>query len=80
MDALTAATSTPCILLAGLCEIGGGYLVRLWLREGKPLWFAFLGAAVLVVYAAHPRCSRRTSGASIRLLKNSKLHHSQMAG
>lgn len=22
--------------LAGLCEIGGGYLVWLWLREGKP--------------------------------------------
>jgi small multidrug resistance family-3 protein len=27
-------------LLAGLCEIGGGYLVWLWLREGKSLWMA----------------------------------------
>ncbi len=24
-------------LLAGLAEIGGGYLIWLWLREGKPL-------------------------------------------
>ncbi|PKG31541.1 MAG: hypothetical protein CW742_12860, partial [Methanoregula sp.] len=22
-------------ILAGLCEIGGGYLVWLWIREGK---------------------------------------------
>lgn len=26
-------------LLAGLAEIGGGYLVWLWLREAKPLWY-----------------------------------------
>lgn len=26
-------------LLAGLAEIGGGFLVWLWLREGKPYWF-----------------------------------------
>jgi drug/metabolite transporter superfamily protein YnfA len=25
---------------AGLCEIGGGYLVWLWLRESKPISFA----------------------------------------
>ena len=23
--------------LAGLCEIGGGYLMWLWLRDAKPL-------------------------------------------
>ena len=27
-------------VLAGLCEIGGGYLVWLWLREGKNIRFA----------------------------------------
>ena len=37
-------------VLAGLCEIGGGYLVWLWLREGKGIYFAFLGAAVLILY------------------------------
>lgn len=25
-------------LLAGMAEIGGGYLIWLWLREGKPLY------------------------------------------
>ncbi|MEJ7448152.1 hypothetical protein WL543_12315, partial [Staphylococcus epidermidis] len=25
-------------ILAGLCEIGGGYLIWLWLREGQPSW------------------------------------------
>ena len=34
-------------LLAGLCEIGGGYLVWLWLREGRSLWLGFLGGATL---------------------------------
>ena len=41
-------------LLAGLCEIGGGYLVWLWLREGKPVWFALVGAVVLVLYGVIP--------------------------
>ena len=26
-------------VLAGLAEIGGGYLVWLWLREGMPFWY-----------------------------------------
>ncbi|MFO7670081.1 MAG: YnfA family protein [Bacteroidales bacterium] len=30
-------------ILAGLCEIGGGYLVWLWLREQKPWWFGAIG-------------------------------------
>jgi small multidrug resistance family-3 protein len=40
--------------LAGLCEIGGGYLVWQWLREGKSLWFAVLGAVILVLYGVIP--------------------------
>jgi len=41
-------------LLAGLCEIGGGYLVWLWLREGKSIMLAALGAIVLVLYGVIP--------------------------
>ena len=41
-------------VLAGLCEIGGGYLVWLWLREGKPLWVAALGGAILLLYGVIP--------------------------
>ncbi|MDF2191313.1 YnfA family protein [Paraflavitalea sp. CAU 1676] len=37
-------------VLAGLCEIGGGYLVWLWLRESKPLWMGILGFIILVLY------------------------------
>lgn len=37
-------------LVAGLCEIGGGYLIWLWLREGKPIWFGIAGVFILALY------------------------------
>ncbi|WP_216775974.1 YnfA family protein [Metabacillus halosaccharovorans] len=37
-------------LLAGLAEIGGGYLIWLWLREGKPFYFGLSGAIALALY------------------------------
>ena len=48
------AKSLFYFLMAGLCEIGGGYLVWLWLREGKSLWLAGVGALVLIVYGIIP--------------------------
>ena len=48
------ATSLGYFLAAGLCEIGGGYLVWLWLREGKSVWLALLGAGILVLYGVIP--------------------------
>ncbi len=41
-------------ILAGLCEIGGGYLVWIWLREGRSLLFAVAGAIILVFYGIIP--------------------------
>jgi len=41
-------------ILAGLFEIGGGYLVWLWLREGKGISYGLLGAAILVLYGIIP--------------------------
>ena len=41
-------------VLAGLCEIGGGYLIWLWLRSGKNIWFAIAGALLLVLYGVIP--------------------------
>lgn len=41
-------------LLAGLCEIGGGYLVWLWLRDGKSVWYGALGAMILILYGVIP--------------------------
>lgn len=37
-------------LLAGLAEIAGGYLVWLWLRESKPLWYGLAGGLTLIIY------------------------------
>lgn len=48
------AKSLFLFLLAGLCEIGGGYLVWLWLREGKGFWMAALGGAILFLYGVVP--------------------------
>ena len=38
--------SVLIFVLAGLCEIGGGYLIWLWLKENKPWWYALIGAFV----------------------------------
>ena len=37
-------------MVAGMCEIGGGYLVWGWMRENKPLAWVLLGAAILAAY------------------------------
>jgi small multidrug resistance family-3 protein len=37
-------------ILAGLCEIGGGYLIWQWLKEDKPYWYGIIGGIILVVY------------------------------
>lgn len=41
-------------LLAGLLEIGGGYLMWLWLREKWAWWFGALGAFVIILYGVVP--------------------------
>ncbi len=46
--------SLAYFILAGLFEIGGGYLIWLWLREGKSLWYGALGAFILVLYGIVP--------------------------
>ena len=40
--------------LAGLFEIGGGYLVWLWIRENKTIALALLGGIILFVYGIIP--------------------------
>ena len=41
-------------IMAGLCEIGGGYLIWLWLREGKNFLFALAGSVILIIYGIIP--------------------------
>ena len=41
-------------VVAGICEIGGGWLMWKWLRDAKPMWWGILGAAILVLYGVIP--------------------------
>ena len=51
---MSFALSISLFVVAGLCEIGGGYLVWLWLREGKPFRYAAAGAMLLILYGLIP--------------------------
>lgn len=42
--------SVLIFILAGLCEIGGGYLVWLSVKEDKPMWYGIVGGVILVAY------------------------------
>lgn len=42
--------SIGIFILAGLCEIGGGYMVWMWLRDGKSQWIGVLGGIILMIY------------------------------
>jgi small multidrug resistance family-3 protein len=46
--------SVVLFALAGLCEIGGGYLVWPWLREEKTVWLGASGGLVLFLYGVLP--------------------------
>ncbi len=37
-------------IIAGLCEIGGGYLIWQWLKEEKSIFLGIIGAIIMVVY------------------------------
>jgi small multidrug resistance family-3 protein len=59
---MTHLLSIIYFVLAGLCEIGGGYLVWLWLREGGSLWYGVLGAVMLILYGVIPTLQPAHSG------------------
>jgi len=46
--------SLGLFLVAGVCEIGGGWLVWKWLRDGKPSWWGLLGGLILILYGIIP--------------------------
>ena len=46
--------SLALFFLAALFEIGGGYLVWLWLRENKGMAFGLLGGLILAIYGIIP--------------------------
>jgi len=54
MTGATILRSALLFLVAGLCEIGGGYLVWLWLRDGRGAALGALGGLVLFLYGVLP--------------------------
>ena len=46
--------SVGLFVAAGLAEIGGGYLVWRWLREGSSWLVGLAGAAILITYGVIP--------------------------
>jgi small multidrug resistance family-3 protein len=48
------AISLIFFVIAGLCEIGGGYLVWLWLRDGMSWMVGTVGGFVLFLYGIVP--------------------------
>jgi len=54
MTALLITGSLALFALAGLLEIGGGYLVWLWLREGRAFLLGALGGLILFLYGVVP--------------------------
>jgi small multidrug resistance family-3 protein len=51
---ISVARSASLFLLAGICEIGGGWLMWRWLRDGRPGWWGLLGGLVLILYGVIP--------------------------
>lgn len=54
--------SVALFVLAAVAEIGGGYLVWRWLREGSSVFVGLLGAALLVIYGVIPTLQPSTFG------------------
>lgn len=52
--------SSLLFLLAGLCEIGGGYLVWLWLREDMSWILGAIGGFILFLYGVVPTLQSST--------------------
>lgn len=51
---MTIAKSLLYFVITGLFELGGAYLIWLWLREQKSIWYAAAGIAVLFIYGILP--------------------------
>jgi small multidrug resistance family-3 protein len=54
MPGASIASSVGLFLVAGLCEIGGGWLVWQWLRESRSWLWGFGGGLVLCLYGVIP--------------------------
>ena len=54
MTGAATVRSITFFLLAGLCEIGGGYLVWQWWRQGASVGLGLIGGVILFLYGIVP--------------------------
>ncbi len=54
LQTMDIARSLFFFVLAGLCEIGGGYLMWLWIRDDRGILFGLFGAFTLIIYGIIP--------------------------
>jgi small multidrug resistance family-3 protein len=53
-DLITPISSLGLFFLAALAEIGGGYLVWMWIKQKKKMIFGIVGGIVLFTYGIIP--------------------------
>jgi small multidrug resistance family-3 protein len=53
-DTVSVLRSLWLFIVAGVCEIGGGWLIWKWLRDDRPTWWGLLGGVVLILYGIIP--------------------------
>ena len=58
---LTIIRVTALFVIAGLAEIGGGWLVWQWLRLGRPWSWGLAGGILLVLYGIIPTWQPETN-------------------
>jgi small multidrug resistance family-3 protein len=51
---MNTVRSVALFIAAGLAEIGGGYLIWRWLREGAPWPVGLAGGVILIAYGIIP--------------------------
>lgn len=54
MSTAQISYSVSLFVVAGFCEIGGGWLVWQAIRENRGMALGFLGAAILILYGIIP--------------------------
>jgi len=54
VEAISAVFSLPLFFAAAIAEIGGGYLVWMWIRQKRKLALGLLGGIILFVYGIIP--------------------------
>ncbi|MDQ3442318.1 MAG: YnfA family protein [Chloroflexota bacterium] len=54
MEASMVVRSVALFAVAGQCEIAGGHLVWLWLRDHRTSWLGALGGLILFLYGVLP--------------------------